>query len=72
MIRKKQIFSEQKSSLINDENFTHNLGSQINSENITDGSNTNLFKTNYCLTLCLEVNDIQLSKISYENDYKEL
>ena len=69
MIKKKQVLSEQKSSLINDENFTHNLGCQINSEKITDGSNTNLFKNNYCLTLCLDVNDIQLFQKNQDNDY---
>ena len=62
MIKKKQILSEQKSSLINDENFTHNSDFLINSEVITDGSNTNLFKANVCLSLCLEVNDIELVK----------
>ena len=69
MITNKQIFSQQKNILINDENFTHNSDCLINSEVITDGSNTNLFKANVCLSLCLEVNDIELVKKFLDNDY---
>lgn len=61
MVRKKQVFSEQKNTKISDENFTHNLVNQTNSENISNEENSNLFKNSYCLTLCLEVNDIQLA-----------
>ena len=68
MVRKKQVFSEQKISKISDENFTHNLVNQTNSENISNAENSNLFKNSYCLTLCLEVNDIQLANKNQDND----